>query len=635
MSSVTAMSLGVPGPSSSAAQPMPRVATPSRGDALRVRLGQHSERGRKPVNQDFCGASAPTSAQLSAKGLVLALADGIGSSDVSQDAAQAAVRSALEDYYCTCDAWSVKRSMQRVLAATNSWLHAQTRRSPYRDDMDRGYVCAMSMLVLKGRTAHLFHVGDVRIYRLQGSTLEPLTEDHRVWVGGGQSCLSRAMGFHPQLDLDYRALPLECGDIFVLASDGVHEHVEAATMARLLRAEDADLEATARHIVALALQGGSHDNLSVQLLRVEALPEADAGEAQHLRGGLPLAPPLKAGDEFDGYRIERELHASSRSHVFLATDLDSGHRVVLKTPSTELAQDEAHLDRFIMEEWIARRLDSAHVVKARSRARPRSHLYVVLEHVPGQTLAQWMRDHPAPELESVRRIVEQIARGLQALHRMEMLHQDLRAENIMVDSHGTVKIIDLGSVRVAGISDAQGSGTSAAALGDLATLAPEVLLDGVGSERADQFSLGVIAYQLLTGRLPYGTRAAGVRTRADLKSLSYVSALDERRRIPAWVDAALMKAVHPLPHKRYEVLSEFVRALQQPDDEFMRRSGQPLVERHPVLFWKLLALALLLVVLALAARLQGMPRSSAYLQGLPRSTALLSVPVVLIERAFS
>jgi len=590
--------------------------------ALKVTLGQASERGRKPVNQDFHGACVPAQPALGSKGIVLALADGIGSSAVSHEAAQAAVHSALEDYYCTSDAWSVKRSMQRVLTATNSWLHAQTQRGPHRHDLDRGYVCAMSTLVIKGRSAYVFHAGDTRVYRLQGSTLEQLTEDHRVQVAGGQSYLSRALGFQTHLDLDYVSLAVERGDLFVLVSDGVHEHVGNASIVDLVRAHGDDLDAAARAIVAQALAAGSDDDSSVQLLRVDTLPEHQAGEAHRLRAGLPLPPLLHPREVFDGYRIERELHASHRSHIYLATDLDSGDSVVLKTPSIDLGQDEGYLDRFMMEEWIARRVHSAHVLRPRSRTRARSHLYVAMEYVPGQTLAQWMRDHPAPDLETVRDIVEQIARGLQAFHRMEMLHQDLRPENVMIDANGTVKIIDFGSTHVAGLADGAPSGQPAA-LGTLSHSAPEYFLGEAGSERSDQFSLGVLTYHMLTGRLPYGTRVAAIRTRGDLKQLAYASAMDERRRIPAWVDGALMRAVHPLPHKRYEALSEFVHDLRHPNRSHLARTRVPLAERHPVRFWQAVALLLVLINIALLGLWLAGPRAPAAApQTLPVSHAI-------------
>ena len=89
---------------------------------LKISLGQHSDKGRKETNQDFHGACIPQEPQLGAKGIAIALADGISSSSVSQVASQATVKSFLEDYYCTSHAWSVKKSAQQVLMAINSWL---------------------------------------------------------------------------------------------------------------------------------------------------------------------------------------------------------------------------------------------------------------------------------------------------------------------------------------------------------------------------------------------------------------------------------------------------------------------------------------------------------------------------------
>src|ERR1051325_967440 len=178
---------------------------------LTVSLGQHSDKGRKQTNQDFPGACFPPEPLLSAKGICVALADGISSSDVSQVASASAVKAFLEDYYCTSDAWSVRTSGERVLRATNSWLYSQTRRSQFRYEQDRGYVCTFSGMVLKSSTAHLFHAGDARIYRLEGANLEQLTEDHRVRVSDETSYLSRALGVSERLELDYRAVPVERG----------------------------------------------------------------------------------------------------------------------------------------------------------------------------------------------------------------------------------------------------------------------------------------------------------------------------------------------------------------------------------------------------------------------------------------
>lgn len=574
---------------------------------LQLSIGQHSDRGRKPVNQDFHGALVPKEPQLGSKGVVIALADGIGSSEVSQVAAEAAVRGILEDYYCTSDAWSVKRSAQRVLTATNSWLYAQNQKSEYRYDKDRGYICTLSVMVIKSTTAHLFHVGDTRIYRLHAQALEQLTEDHRVRISSEQSYLGRAMGISPELELDYQSFPVEQGEVFLLASDGVYEYLDAGLVHSAIRQHPQDLDCAAEAIVAEAFKRGSEDNLSLQLVRIDSLPSHDANELQHQRAGLALPPLLEARAQFEGYTVVRELHGSSRSHIYLAVDGETQQTVVIKTPSIALQNDEAYLDRFMMEEWVARRINSAHVLKACTPSRKRQHLYVAMEYVDGQTLAQWMLDNPRPALEAVRGIVEQIARGLQAFHRMEMLHQDLRPENIMIDRNGTVKIIDFGSARVAGFVDSAAPADRAEILGTLQYTAPEYFIGEAGTASADLFSLGVLTYQMLTGRLPYGAQVARLQTQAAQRQLVYASALqDPQRAIPAWIDGVLQKAVHPNPLKRYEALSEFVQDLRQPNADFLNRSRPALMERNPLLVWKLLSLLLALTVVVLLGVIRSM-----------------------------
>ena len=100
---------------------------------------------------------------------------------------------------------------------------------------------------------------------------------------------------------------------------------------------------------------------------------------------------------------------------------------------------------FTREEWIGRLVSSPHVLKVLYTERARRSLYYVTEYFDGQTLRQWMLDHPSRDLETVRRLVEQIAKGLRAFHRKEILHRDLKPENILIDRNGTCKIIDFGS----------------------------------------------------------------------------------------------------------------------------------------------------------------------------------------------
>ena len=192
---------------------------------LKISVGQYSDKGRKDINQDFHGVYIPEEPQLTSKGIAIALADGISSSDVSQVASEATVSGFLEDYFCTSEAWSVKKSAHQVLSASNSWLYSQTQQGQYRFDKDRGYVCTLSAMIIKSTTAHIFHVGDTRIYRLRENSLEKLTNDHRLWVSEEKSYLSRAMGINARLEIEYDSFQVDLGDIFLFVTDGIYEYV--------------------------------------------------------------------------------------------------------------------------------------------------------------------------------------------------------------------------------------------------------------------------------------------------------------------------------------------------------------------------------------------------------------------------
>src|SRR4029079_12326028 len=119
-----------------------------------------------------------------------------------------------------------------------------------------------------------------------------------------------------------------------------------------------------------------------------------------------------------------------------------------------------------------------------------------------------------------------------------------------IDHTGTARIIDFGAVRVAGIAESDLSGDEPI-LGTAQYTAPEYFLGEGGTQRSDIYSLGVITYELLTGRLPYGARMAQARTRHQQALVPYISALDDKHEVPAWIDGALRKAVHPDPRRRY------------------------------------------------------------------------------------
>lgn len=562
--------------------------------SLTVSIGQHSSAGKKEINQDFHGQAVPDDHLLSSKGIALAIADGISSSDVSQIASKTAVNSFLTDYYGTSETWSTNKAAQRVLQATNSWLYSQTRNSPNRFNKDKGYVCTFSAIIFKSTTAYLFHIGDARICRLDGNRLEQLTEDHRHIVSEQVSYITRALGVHEKLEMDYHTTSLEQGDVFVLATDGVYEHVTDAYITSTINDYKDDLNEAAQIIVQQAFDAGSDDNLTIQIVRIDQLPDQHVDEVYQQVTTLPLPPKLAPRMQFDGYNIIRELYISSRSHVYLAQDISTQTHVVIKTPSTEMKDNDDYLERFLVEEWIAKRIDHINVLKSYIPDRKRNYLYMVTEYIEGHNLKQWMTDNPKPSIESVRQIIEQVAKGLQAFHRQDMIHQDLRPNNIMIDNNGTVKIIDFGATKVPGVVEVTNEQDSIQ--GTMQFTAPEYFIGETSRTNSDIFSLGVISYQMLTGSLPYGTAVSRANNKAAQRNLTYQPMLADERQIPTWVDLAIKQAVHINPLKRYWEVSEFAYDLRHPNKTFQNQTRAPIIERNPVAFWQGVSLILFIIV---------------------------------------
>ncbi len=565
------------------------------GSQLAVTLGQCSDAGIKPQNEDFYSAFIPEDSLLESKGIAVAIADGMSGSDGGKEASQLSVRMFLDDYYGTPDSWTVKNAVSKVMSALNRWLYAQGQQ---KYEHARGMVTTFSALVLKSQTLYLFHVGDSRIYRLREGELLQLTRDHRIWINKEKEYLARALGIDINLEIDYRASPAQQGDIYLLTTDGVHDYVADSELLSLLQQNSADQQQAAESIVAASKLAKSRDNITCQVVRVDSLAEADKSEYYEQLTRLPFPPDLNAGHIIDGYKILRELNASSRSQVYLAEDTlsPSPRKVVLKTPSVNYEDDPNYLDLFLHEEWVARRLDSPHLIKVCNEDRQRTFLYTVVEYIEGQTLKQWMADNPQTGITQMRASIDQIARGLRSMHRLEMFHQDLKPDNILIDNNNTLKIIDFGSTRIAGLAEIKTPVEHSHILGTANYSAPEYFRGEQGTNRSDIFSLGVIAYEMLTAKLPYGEISS---ERAASKRYLYTSARAHNPMVPEWIDAALEKALQPHPQQRYALLSEFITDLTKPNQRLLQKSTQPLLERNPVAFWQVVALIELIALVTM------------------------------------
>ncbi len=256
---------------------------------LKASIGGISIAGIKEPNQDAFAAQHPEDGPLlQHKGVVCALADGVSSSAESHIASQTAVSHFIDDYYSTADTWSVEHSASRVLNALNRWLyqHGNTG-SQARNSL----VTTFTAVIVKSTTAHIFHIGDSRLYRLRDGELEQLTRDHSSNFGGTKNYLTRALGIEVSTEIDYRKEPLRQGDLLLLSTDGLHDFIDEAQLKVRLSDLNADLEAEARQLVHAALEAGSDDNISCLLMH----PPAETGSGRGPSPAHRTAHPT--GDE--------------------------------------------------------------------------------------------------------------------------------------------------------------------------------------------------------------------------------------------------------------------------------------------------------------------------------------------------
>ncbi|GAA5118035.1 bifunctional protein-serine/threonine kinase/phosphatase [Luteolibacter yonseiensis] len=552
---------------------------------IELGTGLFTSAGPKPQNEDCLGVHIPDAALLPTKGIVACIADGVSAASAGKEAAESAVIGFISDYYETPESWEVKTAGQRVLTALNRWLFSQGQ--GFRD-AEKGCVTTFTAVILKSQTAHVFHIGDSRLYRFRGGELEQITRDHASQVSADTCYLTRALGLTASPRIDYHTFPLETGDRYLLTTDGIHGELSRQDMEALIR-QNTDSQNCADMLGSAA--GAGQDNRSCILLEVKSLPDGNKDDVFRQLSSLPIPPDLLPGQSIDGLHVERLISASKNSQLYLVSDLDDSNRsYVLKTPSVSFEDDPAYLERFALEEWIGLRTDSPHLAKVIRRARPRRFLYYVMESIDGMTLERWSEKNPAPPVEQVVEMVGQIVEGVRALHRRDTLHQDLKPDNILLDASGIIKIIDYGSCQVGGIAEIATPFKRETSLGTLDFSAPEYRLGITATTRSDLFSIAVIFYHLLTGgHHPYGKAWARASSQRDFYNLAYQPAAAHNPMVPLWMDSVLRKALSIRSEDRHEVMSEFIHNLRHPDPAFLTAEPLPFAQRNPLLFWKLVA----------------------------------------------
>lgn len=543
---------------------------------LQLSLAQFSASGPREENQDAVRLVTPAPALAASKGYLFALADGVSQCADGALAAQSTLQALALDYYSTPETWGVAQSLDRLLLAQNRWLQAN------------GLLTTLSALVLRGRRFTLAHVGDCRAYRWYDGELSRISEDH-VWEQPDmQHVLKRALGLDQYVVMDYRDGELREGERLLLVSDGVWATLNDARIQSILR-EQSDLQLAVQTLVSSAHLAGSQDNASALLIQVDALGQDDLGDALVQLQQWPLPPTLKPGQLFEGLRINSLLAESRQSLLYRVSD-QQGQAWLLKTLPAQQRDDDEAGQQLLQEEWFLRRVAGRFFPELHP-ATERQHLYYVMREHSGQSLAELFRHNGPLAVAQWQTLAAQLLRATGLLHRRNIIHRDIKPDNLLLDDNGELRLLDFGLAYCPGLSvQAPGS-----VPGTPSFIAPEAFAGAEPTPRQDLYAVGVTLYYLLTGHYPYGEVEAFQHRRF----ITPTAASRYRPDLPDWLDHTLEQALQADPDKRYETAEQWLLELEHAETRPLVKRPQPLLEREPLKVWRTLALLSLLLNLML------------------------------------
>ncbi|MDA7415059.1 bifunctional protein-serine/threonine kinase/phosphatase [Xenophilus arseniciresistens] len=561
--------------------------------SFEVDIGYSSRRGPREANEDFAGAvHAPRSEE--SRGLIAAIADGVSAGGHGLEAAQTTVIGLLNDYFATPATWEPTVAMDRLITAQNAWLADHNRRR--RQD---GAMTTLTALALHGQGYTLAHVGDTRAWRVRHDegAATPLTVDHALDHPDLRSRLTRAVGLDDYVRVDYMQGELRVGDCFVLSTDGVHGVLKPARLAELALAGSAQQASDA--LVEAALAAGTRDNATALVIRVLGLDARQLHD--ELGDARRLMPPaaLKVGELLDGYQVTALVADTGVHRLYQARELQSQALVAIKTLHPARASDPEERAMLAHEAWLGQRVSARGepgFVRVHPRAGQASALYIVFDWHGGRTLeqlqAQARQEGTRAPVATVVAAAVQICKALGRLHRQGVVHRDIKPGNLHLGEDGQWRILDLGVA----LSGRESAAQRELHAGTPSYMNPEQWEGGLPDAGSDLFALGVVLYQWLGARLPYGEiepyQSGGYRR--DPVALSRI-----RPDVPMWLDHLVRKAVARDARLRFETAEEMLLALERGAARPIGAPGAtPLVQRDPAALWKI-ALAVSLIFNAL------------------------------------
>lgn len=530
------------------------------------------------ASRNFPAIYAGTDFDYPARGIIAGIARAHPESpdliDGARDSAQLVLHSVAEGYFGAPKTLSSRRAAGLSLGAINRWLFTQSR-----TDLARNIApVSLSALMFHNTQIGIVQIGAGYMYRYRNKILVPITRDQTRILADGRKAPTRAIGLDLELSVDYIEEEAEPGDRYVLVT-GVDDQTSDAIYFKLASQfnKPSHKPDTFAHDLLNALGTNATADKTTMVLDIITAPKAQGSAIAADLAGLPLRTPPKEGDIWDGFVIGKTLHRSRYTMLKAAYDVSAKREVALKIPLPTMLQDEVFAAGFMREAWIGAKVRGSGV--ARYLDIPpdrRSSLYLVMPLYKGETLETRLRHPPPMALPEGIGIAIKLCEAIQDLGAIEIIHRDIKPDNIMLLEHNEIRLLDLGLAYLPGIDTTQAAKPG----GTIRYMAPELLRNVPANARSEVYALGVTIYRMFcSGAFPFGQRETVPfkRVRPDL---------------PLWLGETIARALDQDPRRRFADAGELAQALQEGLISGAEASQKPRLslDISPLQVWKMLAL---------------------------------------------
>jgi serine/threonine-protein kinase len=528
------------------------------------------------------------------RGAVAILADGVGGQDRGEIASKSACDAAIKVFTEVKALAPPTNILNQMFNAANISVYDQNLNNNGKGKM----ATTMTVSLFRHNEVNIGHVGDCRVYIVQQGRIRRVTNDHSyagVQLKLGlitvqdamnsdmRSVLTRTVGQEPTLRVDYHTITVNRGDVIVQMCDGVWTQINEGEIQDIVNRQSP--QDACKALVALAERRGADDNLSVQVIGIQAI------ERLSYYRGLPtfqkesravMGSELEVGQVLDGrFKITDLVSRSGMASIFKAVDLTTNQVVALKVPFMQFESDPGFYQRFQREQAIGKALQHPYILRliddaGMNKSRP----YIVMEFLEGQTLGHLMHQvRPMPQADALT-IASRICEALHYMHEHDVVHRDLKPDNIMICSDGSIRIMDFGIAKMEGARRLTFGGFTPA-MGTPDYMAPEQVKGRRGDARTDIYSLGAILYEMVTGTVPFEGANPFIIMNSRLSG-DPVAPRTRNEKITPQVEEIILHAMARDPKDRYPTALAMKQDLDNPDAVVVTGRADRLVVPSPV-----------------------------------------------------